>query len=303
MPLDVLCVGHAALDLSVFVESFPQENSKCETQEILASGGGPAANAAYLLSRWGLRCGFAGLVGNDNHGRRILEEFEAVRTDVSLLEQRAEYATPFSIIIINKQNGSRTIVNRKVPAAPLQLDEAKLNSLSPRVLLFDGHELPASLATLRAFPEAISILDAGSWREGTTALAGKVDYLAASERFALQATQHPKLGTDASRRECLRRLREQFSTAVIVTLGEHGLIADDGNGFFHLPAYPAKTVDTTAAGDIFHGAFTYAISQARPFRESLRFASLTASLSVRVMGGRNSMPALAAVQKEFAHAD
>ena len=303
MPLDVLCVGHAALDLSVFVEAFPQENSKCETQEILASGGGPAANAAYLLSRWGIRCGFAGLVGNDSHGRRIRDEFEAAGTDVSLLEQRADYTTPFSMILINKQNGSRTIVNRKVPTGPLRLDETKLNRVSPRVLLFDGHELAASLATLGAFPDAISILDAGSWRDGTAALAGKVDYLAASERFALQATQSPKLDTDDGRRECLRSLREQFSTVVIVTLGEQGLIADDGNGFFHLPAFPAKTVDTTAAGDIFHGAFAYAISQARPFRESLRFASLAASLSVRVMGGRSSMPALAAVEKEFAHAD
>ena len=303
MAVEVLCIGHAAMDLSVLVDGFPQENSKGETREMLSSGGGPAANAAYLLSKWGTRCAFAGLVGNDSHGQQVRAEFEAVGTDVSLLEQRADHATPFSVILINKQNGSRTIVNRKIPAAPLQLSEASLAGMSPGVLLFDGHELSASRSALRAFPKAISILDAGSKREGTTALAGEVDYLAASQRFALQVTALPDLDTDGNRRQCVQQLCKKYDTAVVVTLGEHGLIADDGNGYFYLPAFPAKAVDTTAAGDIFHGAFAYALTQAMPFRESLRFAAMTASLSVRVPGGRASIPELDAVKKELAHAD
>jgi len=302
MPIDILCIGHAAFDLSVFVESFPHENSKCETTELRESGGGPAANAAYLLSAWGARCGFAGLIGEDRYGQRIQEEFQSVGTDLSLLELRPGHATPVSIIVINKQNGSRTIVNRKVAASPLRVEESALKVLSPRVLLFDGHELEASLAALRVFPEAISILDAGSLREGTACLAGQVDYLAASERFALQTTGLPDLSDTAAQRACARRLRELYPTIVIITLGENGLIADDWSGFFHLPAYPAPVVDTTAAGDIFHGAFVYAITQSWSFLESLRFASLTASLSVRMAGGRSSIPSLEKVKEEFAHA-
>jgi len=302
MPIDILCIGHASFDLSVFVESFPLEDSKCETPELRESGGGPAANAAYLLSAWGARCGFAGLIGNDRYGQRIQEEFQSVGTDISFLEMRPGHATPVSIIVINKQNGSRTIVNRKAAGAPLRLEEAALKVLSPRILLFDGHELQASLAALRVFPEAISILDAGSWREGTAHLAGQVDYLAASQRFALQATGLSDLSDASAQRVCARRLRAQYPTIVIVTMGENGLIADDGSGFFHLPAYRAPAVDTTAAGDIFHGAFAYAVAQSWSFLESLRFASLTASLSVRVAGGRSSIPSLKNVKEEFAHA-
>jgi sulfofructose kinase len=302
MPIDVLCLGHASFDLSVDVPSFPMENSKCETPELRESGGGPAANAAYLLSAWGVRCGFAGLVGNDRYGQRIEEEFQSVGTDISLLELRPGHATPVSIILINKRNASRTIVNRKVAAAAFRLEEAALKVLSPRVLLFDGHECQASLAALRVFPKVISILDAGSWREGTAQLAGRVDYLAASERFALQATGLPDLSEAGAQRACTRRLRELYLTSVIITLGEKGLIADDGSGFFHSPAYPALAVDTTAAGDIFHGALAYAVLQSWSFRECLRFASLTASLSVRVAGGRSSIPSLKSVQEEFAHA-
>ena len=68
-----------------------------------------------------------------------------------------------------------------------------------------------------------------------------------------------------------------------------------------MPAFPAPAVDTTAAGDIFHGAFTYAVARGMPFRNSLRFASLTASLSVRVAGGRKSIPTLDKVKEELAH--
>ena len=123
MAIEVLCIGHAAVDLSVQLDSFPLENSKCEIRDILTAGGGPAANAAYLLSKWGIRCAFAGLVGKDSHGQQVREELEAVGTDVSLLEQRPGYVTPFSIILVNKQNGSRTIANRKFPAVPIHISE------------------------------------------------------------------------------------------------------------------------------------------------------------------------------------
>jgi sulfofructose kinase len=58
--IEVLCIGHAAYDLSVFVSGFPAENSKGQTDQLLESGGGPAANAAYLLSSWRVSCAFAG---------------------------------------------------------------------------------------------------------------------------------------------------------------------------------------------------------------------------------------------------
>ena len=307
MPIDILCVGHAAYDLSFFVESYPVENTKCETNELLESGGGPAANTAYLLSLWGAGCAFAGLVGDDVSGRRIQEEFQRAGTDISLLELRAGHATPMSMVLINKGNGSRTIVNRKAPGGSLRINPGMGDRMAPQVLLFDGHEFEASLAALEAFPEATSILDAGSWREGTAELAGRVDYLAASARFALQATGLDSIHTDGERRECVHILRDKYGATIVVTMGEDGLVADDGGGFFWLPAYPARAVDTTAAGDIFHGALAYGIAKTnRPparadFREILKFASMAASLSVRKAGGRQSIPSLAAVKEALAN--
>jgi len=302
MSIDILCIGHAAYDVSMFVEEFPAENSKRETHALLQSGGGPAANAACLLSSWGSRCAFAGLVGDDDYGRRIREEFETAGTDISLLELQPGYDTPLSFILVNRKNGSRTIVNRKAQKRALDASAAKLATISPRMLVFDGHELPASLAALQAFPDAISILDAGSWREGTAKLAGLVDYLVTSEPFALHTGGVADLGSEEARRACVRELRGRFGAITIVTLGENGLIADDGSGFRHFPAYPAKAVDTTAAGDIFHGALVFAIASKMEFDESLRFAAMAASLSVRVAGGRASIPPLDQVREALNHA-
>ena len=302
MPIDVLCIGHAAYDVSMFVEEFPTENSKLETHALLQSGGGPSANAAFLLSSWGNRCAFAGLVGDDDSGRRIREEFQTAGTDISLLELRPGYDTPLSFILVNRKNGSRTIVNRKARQGAFDVPPEKLAALAPRLLVFDGHEPPASLAALQAFPDAISILDAGSWREGTARLAGLVDYLVTSEPFASRAGGVADLRSDEARRACIRELREQFHAITIVTLGENGVIADDGSGFRHFPAFPAKAVDTTAAGDIFHGALVFAIAGQMAFDESLRFAAMAASLSVRVAGGRPSIPPLERVREALRHA-
>jgi sugar/nucleoside kinase (ribokinase family) len=299
MEVEILCLGHASYDLSVLVDGFPAENSKCETQDLMESGGGPAANAAYLLAKWDARCAFAGVVGDDAYGQRAKAELESVGADVSRMELREGHVTPVSLIWINRKNGSRTIANRKANGAPLKFEPGEMK---PRVLLFDGHELEASLAALQAFPNAISILDAGSWREGTARLAEEVDYLVASERFAMQATGLAHLSEDEMRRACVEDLRARYRTTVVVTLGEEGLIADDGDGYFYEPAYVAPVVDTTAAGDIFHGAFAYAILQDKPLLDALSLASMTASLSVRKPGGRVSIPTLDAVKEALAHA-
>lgn len=299
MRAEVLCVGHAAYDLSVFVSKYPVENSKYETQDLRESGGGPAANAAFLLAKWGMPVAFAGLVGDDDVGQRVRAELARGGVDISLLELRPGHATPFSVILVNRQNGSRTIINRKLPGQFLQLTPEQLAPFSPKVLLFDGHELDASLAALRAFPDAISILDAGSWRDGTARLAGRVHYLAASERFARQTTGLPDLGDEDAQRACVEDLRNKYGAKVVVTLGERGLVADAGEGFQYLPAFPAKTIDTTAAGDIFHGAFAYAIARGLPFSEGLRLSAKAAALSVETPGGRSSIPTLERVQAEI----
>ena len=299
--IDVLCVGHASVDLSLAVDAYPAENSKLEIQSWLECGGGPAANAAYLLSKWGNRCAFAGWVGEDAYGETILREFAAAGTDTTLVQRLATVPTPLSIILVSRRTGSRTIINRKAPGVELALAPTPA-SWKPEVLLFDGHELAAARAAMARFPSAATILDAGSLRDGTRALADAVDYLVASERFALQLTGLESLATPAARLEALAALARPCHKAVVITRGEEGLAYRCGARTGELPAFPAAAVDTTGAGDVFHGAFAHGILNGLPLGETLRLASLAAALSVAVAGARPSIPELGRVTEALAHA-
>ena len=307
--MDVLCVGHAAWDISVFVASYPAENSKREIHTMIECGGGPAANAAFLLSRWGVASAFAGVVGADEYGGRIEREFSEAGTDIALMRRNADDVTPVSVILVNEQNGSRTIINRKAPrtGTPLRLSGGSrppdaIWPQPPRVLLFDGHEPEASLEAMALFPQAKTILDAGSLREGTRDLAKRVDYLVASERFARELSGLPDLESAKNQDAAVVALHRHNGKPVVITCGERGLLYGTAGRVERLPAFPAKVCDTTAAGDIFHGAFAYGILTGLPWPETLRLASATAALSVAARGGRTSIPALAQVKEMLSHA-
>jgi len=292
-----LCVGQATWDLCFIVEGYPAENAKAETEVLIESGGGPAANASWLLASWGVPTALATVLGDDDYGRRALGELQQAGVDCRFVELLPNCPTPVSAIITNRSNGSRSIINRKT--ASLALSREVFPDFNPGLLLFDGHELAASLAAMRAFPSAITVLDAGSLRDGTRELSSRVDYLVCSQRFAAQVTGEPDVGTHWQ--ECVRQVRELNRGVAVVTLGEHGLAFDDGAERGRLPALPVKAADTTAAGDIFHGAFAYAVLQGMSLSETLRLALTAAGLSVQEFGGRPSIPMLADVMATMKH--
>ena len=313
LPLaQALCIGTAAFDVFLTVDGFPQENRKYELQDSREEGGGPAANAACLLARWGVSAALACVLGDDLFGSKIIQELRAAGADLSLTEVRPGYRTALSVILVNSEGGSRTILNRLEPGEPLRLDAAAAQAANPRVLLFDGHQPEASMQALAMFPQAVSVLDAGSRRRGTELLAPRVDYLVASEAFGLAMSGVRDLDSPEGQRECLRRLREQArgepcgrelagpepaGTAagrgqVAVTLGERGVIFLEHGRLRRLPAEEVRVMDTTAAGDVFHGAFVYGLLSGLDFPEALAFSNRAAGLSVTRPGGRSSIPHL-----------
>jgi sugar/nucleoside kinase (ribokinase family) len=281
------------------VPGFPAENSKTETDLLIESGGGPAANAAWLLARWGVSTAIAGVVGDDQYGRRAIAELREADVDCRLMKQLPGQPTPVSFIISNRCTGSRTIINRKAPGTNLDLPVEALAGLEPKLLLFDGHETEASLLAIQTFPNAITILDAGSLRDGTRRLAGCVRYLVTSERFAVQITGEKDVAGNGQ--PVLKQLRQISDGIIVVTLGEHGLIYDDCQQQGRLPALSAEVKDTTAAGDIFHGAFAFALLEEMQLGQALCFATIAAGLSVQQFGGRTSTPDLCQVRETMAN--
>jgi sulfofructose kinase len=90
-------------------------------------------------------------------------------------------------------------------------------------------------------------------------------------------------------------LRGLNGNVVVVTLGQRGVVFDNGRRQGSLAALTVEALDTTAAGDIFHGAFAYALLRGMDLDGALRVATVAAGLSVRSFGGRSSAPELAEV--------
>jgi sugar/nucleoside kinase (ribokinase family) len=296
--MSVLSIGQIVYDLIVELDGFPFENRKYSVDHFIETGGGPASNAAFLLAKWGTNTSLCGRVGHDLYGDRILSEFHAVKADTSLIKVINGAETSLSLVLVNKKNGSRTIINRKNKDSDINVDFDSVQNY-PKIILFDGHELGASLAAKLAFPDAVTVLDAGSVRIGTLELAPLSDYFICSEKFALEYCNIENLDISKDTHKVFHKLKGLTSGKIAVTLGERGLIYETEEGAVHMSAFSTDAVDTTGAGDIFHGAFTYGLLQGFPFEENLKFASLTSAISVEKPGGRSSIPELSEVIKKF----
>jgi len=281
MNIDVLCVGHASYDLSFSVAHHPTEDEKISAEGFVGCGGGPAANAAVTVSKLGLKSSFAGYLGQDIYGEKHYQELleYGVHTDLVI---RDTSPTPLSIVLV-KPDGKRALINYKGETRALPSGTIDFSSVIPKVVLFDGHEPHLSKFLLeRTQHEGIpTLLDAGSVHEGTLALMEQVDYLVCSEKFARQFA--------GDEETALARLAE-VSPAVVITLGERGLIWRRGQERGILSAFPINAIDTTGAGDAFHGAFAAALSSDMNWPDVLRYASAAGSLSCTKIGARSGLP-------------
>lgn len=287
---DLLCIGHASYDLIFSVPHHPGEDEKIFADALLGCGGGPAANAAVTAARLGFKTAFAGYLGCDVFGDKHLSELTVEGVDTHLVV-RGHSPTPLSTILV-KANGQRALVNYKGDTRPLPTQAIDFANINAKVALFDGHEALISMDFLQQInpDQVITLLDAGSLHDGTVALMDKVDYLVASEKFALQYAGN----IDSA----LQQLAER-APVVVITLGEYGLVWQRGQESGRLSAPPVIAIDTTGAGDAFHGALAVALTTDMSWHDMLRYASVAGALCCSKMGARSGLPTLQEQQDLF----
>lgn len=280
---DVLCVGHASYDLVFSVPRHPAADEKIFADAFIGCGGGPAANAAVAAARLGFSAAFAGYLGADLYGETHLSELAREGVDTRWVV-RGSNPTPLSAVLV-KPDGARALVNHKGATAPLPEDAIDFSGVRPKVVLFDGHE-PLLSVPLAARARAWGIpmvLDAGSLHQGTQDLAGRVDYLVASEKFAAQWLGR----TDV---EAALAGLAGLAPVAVITLGERGLVWRRGGESGAMPAFAVEAIDTTGAGDAFHGAFAAALAAGMAWLDLLRYASAAGSLCCERAGARPGLP-------------
>ena len=294
--MKILCLGHATYDITLPLDEYPIENTKNRVQERIECGGGPASTAAYLLGKWGANVYFAGIVGNDFYGHKIKEEFESVNVNTEYLELRNNHSTTSSFVLANKQNGSRTTFAykpKKVEMNKFELD------FDPDVILIDGQEYEMSKYLLNKYPNSLTIIDAGRDTSEVIELCKMVKWVACSKDFAEKVT-NMEINYDnfETLKNVYSKLKELFKNEVVITLEDNGCLYN----YEIIKSVKLKSIDSTGAGDIFHGALTYYLANGYDPKFALQLANYAGAISVSRVGTRNSIPLkeeMEAVYNEF----
>jgi sulfofructose kinase len=283
----VVGLGQASFAFLGRLPVYPREDHKAELTALTTGCGGPAATAMVTLSRLGLSASFIGSIGDDRFGAEIIQFLETEKVDISFLKTVPGCMSQVAFIAATS-GGSRTIFWHPGTMPALEPSQIDLSPFTgARVLHLDGLKIEASIAAaLQAKSMGITVvLDAGTFREGTDRLLPLVDILIASERFA-----QPLVGAHASEADVIKALTDFGAAQVVVTQGARGSIGCDGGEIIHCPAFDVKVVDTTGAGDVYHGAYIYRFLEGADIARCMEFASAAAAYKCTVSGNREGVP-------------
>ncbi len=282
-------VGHGmnAVDWILEVPVYPEHNSKIAIDNMHRLGGGPAATATALCARYGLRTKYVGRVGHDEIGRFSLDDLRQEPMDLSHVDVVPGAANQMAVILVDRPTGERTVLWQRDPALnyrPHDLEQESIQCGS--VLHIDGEELPMRAQAARWAREAgmTVTLDIDRPADGVEELLKSTDFVLPTQEFVrrFSGSNDWEVG--------LRTVAEHTDGIVIVTRGHEGAgILWEGE-IVEVPSFPIKVLESTGAGDVYHGAFVYALFQDWSVWRCLRFANAAGALACTRFGARGGIP-------------
>jgi len=284
-PIDVIGIDSPCMDLLVNLQSMPASNCSARFLEASWQGGGKVATALIALARLGVRCGMIANVGGDLYGDAVEWDFKRHNVDVSRLTRAAGAHTSLSLVISERETKGRSIIWQG-GGAPLvsELDAAYLRQA--KYLHVPGaHGVFAQAMDIVRKAGGKVVIDADQYDEAIMDRLAMMDVFIASEFFFNEVSE----GRDVE--ICCREIQEKGPGIVLFTFGEKGCAGLGPDGvFFAEPAFDVPVVDTTGAGDVFHGAFIYGLLQGWDARECARWANAVSAIKVTRLGGRAGIP-------------
>ncbi len=299
-PFDVVGFGLNAVDHLCVVEQFPRFDTKSEILHYEILAGGQVATAIAFIARMGMKGKYIGKVGSDELGRISLQSLRSEAIDTSSVLVAHGARNQYAFIIIDRQSGERTILWERDPRLSFEHSELKREDIcAGRILYIDGHDEPAALtAAAWAQAEGIPVIvDLDKVVPRCDELLPNIDFLIVSSNFA------PEFTGISDPIESLMALRRSCDGFLGVTLGARGAMAVIGDSCIRFPGFKVRAVDTTGAGDIFHGAFAYGLLRNWPLEEIMTFANAAAALNCTRLGARNAMPSLQEIRQFIGSAE
>lgn len=295
---ELVGIGYCALDILVSSHEALTWERATPLNGLAIEGGGPVATALVAAQRLGVSSGFIGTFGSDRLGRIKRGLMEEEHLDLSRCPEREGPETQSILVLVHTGSGERHFLSVGSPEhnlarrhGALRVEELDRDYItSARMLHLDGTHIDAALAAagwMRAAGKPV-MLDGSATRGPVSPqmrqLVERCDVLICGNGFGPAVTGEMDLWRAG---EKLLRLGPRI---VVQTEGREGSYTSTTEESFHTPAYEVEVVDTTGAGDVFHGAFLVAMLRGWSVREAVQFSSAVAAIKCRRLGGRPGIP-------------
>jgi sulfofructose kinase len=282
----ILTVGALALDTIFRLDHLPATSGKYLPLETVQVTQAMATAQAATIARLGGRARLWASIGDDATGNRIMSDLALAGIDLSAIRRVPGATSGYSTILMDK-TGSTIIVPhydaaiRSRPDAMPELSDVSVISVDVRWP--DAAEIALHAARDMGIPGILDVESAPT--DVLDRLVPIASHLIASEAGAFTLTGE----TDPAKAAAtLGKLHPGF---VAVTAGARGTFWAEG----HQPAFPVEAIDTLAAGDVFHGAFAFGLSEGWEIADTIRFAAAAAAIKCTRFGGRLGAPTRAEV--------
>ncbi|WED24842.1 PfkB family carbohydrate kinase [Vibrio sp. JC009] len=292
----IACLGITVLDRIQRVQALPTTGGKYVATDYFEVGGGPAATAAVAVAKMGKQVDFIGRVGGDSVADTMLKELSGYGVGVENMVRIPEATSAFSAILVDDE-GERMIINYQDKSLsrdvkPLEaVDFSTYETILCDVRWPEGAKYALEQAKKYSIP---SVLDADICPDPIEDLVKLADHIAFSEpglaKFA--ETEDPIEG--------LKIAQKKTKGKVYVTVGAKGCYWLENGELKHQEGKVVDVVDTTGAGDVFHGALAVAVAEQMETRQAVIFSNTVAALKCTQRGGREGIPERSTVEADMA---
>ena len=292
----IVVIGSLNADLVQKVDRLPKPGETIAGGNLETFSGGKGANQAVAAGRMGARTSMIGQVGNDSLAALLLDSLRDAGVDCGSVGV-AESATGTAVILVLPDGENLIVI---APGANATVTPAlaaeRLRVLEEGSFLLSQLEIPVasverSLAAAKG-RGATTILDPAPGRTLAPELLRHVDFLTPNETETLTLLGESGLAmeTDSDLDAAAKRVLALGPKAVVLKLGARGCLIATAEDVHRVPGFKVDAVDTTAAGDVFNGAFATALAEGEPLPHAARFANAAAALAVTRPGAQNSVP-------------
>ena len=284
----IVGVGANVFDTIYRLNTFPKEDSKQGAVTVTECGGGPCATGLVTAAKLGASCAYIGNSSDDGAGEFLRGDFLRYGVDTSFMQTISGTSGFRACIWLADDSASRTCVFHRGNVPGTTLGEQEIAAIqSAKILMVDGNDLGAAVsAATRARESGTTVLyDAGGLYPGVERLLQLTDVLIPSEEFACKHTG--KATPEEAAMELFQKYRPQV---VVITRGKEGGVLCDGMQLTAYPAFPVEAVDTNGSGDVFHGAFAFALTKGWDYLRCCIFSSAVSALKCTQVGARESVP-------------